>query len=485
MTSPEPDFTELVDADIPRVDLVDKAANGMRFLIAKDAAGLMDPEYVRDLIAKTTPDDEQVTMTGSPAAIARLIHQAGREPVAKEGVDLDASELLADPDPGAAGIPTTPGTPAWESVDAATAQKWVAILVRAQHAVSMLADREMLEAASGACEDDAYQAMDLEDAACAIDYAIGILAPFAVAEQAEAEFGAETAMVGKALAGFDATGLDTIASLAVVTKAGRTLSAANEAAIRQAADALQKVLASLPAAPTPDEPVAKAAEAEEATMPETATATAEGVVKADGEKTPQVAVYNSKGQLVGIVDPESIVPIAGVDTDTAGEPAAEAEPVEPEATETTDTEPAPADQVGTPADAVADGVSKEADPVLKGIAAAMIKQQLDAYSATQQEVIAKQAADLKGLAETISVLKGQVAALEEQPAAPRAFANGAVPPSSQLRGQDVGAPAVGVAEAQQMRKGLYAPSAVDRNKAAGDMQALAIAELQRIHSGKQ
>ena len=80
-TQPEEDeFTELVDADFPRVDLVGKGANGVpRFLIAKQdgAAGLLDAGYVRDLIAKAEPaSEETVTMTGSPAAIAKLVHGA-------------------------------------------------------------------------------------------------------------------------------------------------------------------------------------------------------------------------------------------------------------------------------------------------------------------------------------------------------------------------------------------------------------------------
>lgn len=79
------DFSQLVDMDIDRVDLVDKAANGTRILFAKsaegDPAGLFDGEFVREMIAKAdgevpaaTPD--AVTVTGSPDAIARMIHQA-------------------------------------------------------------------------------------------------------------------------------------------------------------------------------------------------------------------------------------------------------------------------------------------------------------------------------------------------------------------------------------------------------------------------
>lgn len=85
MTTPvDDDFTELVDPNITRVDVVDKAANGTTILIAKREdgapAGLFDPEFVRDLVTKSDgeaqPAAESVTVTGSPAAIARMMKQA-------------------------------------------------------------------------------------------------------------------------------------------------------------------------------------------------------------------------------------------------------------------------------------------------------------------------------------------------------------------------------------------------------------------------
>ncbi|WP_309030786.1 hypothetical protein [Streptomyces alfalfae] len=293
MTTPADDaFTELVDADIPRVDLVDRAANGLPFLLAKSEdgpGGLVSPDVVRGLIGKANPDPqpadhaEQVTMSGSPAAIAKLIHQAAvraenddvakgplvEEPASTES-DLDPTTVLAAPDDGPApGNPAEPGSPAWEAIDAATARKWTLILARAKHALSALSEREELEAVAGDMK-DAFHAMELCDAADAVDYAISILAPFAVGEQAEADCHADMAAVGKALAGFDVGQLDTIETLAHISKAGRILSARNEAAIRTALESLQKVLASLPAAPEPDsteagQPVTK----EETDMPET------------------------------------------------------------------------------------------------------------------------------------------------------------------------------------------------------------------------
>jgi hypothetical protein len=400
MPPEEDEFTALYDANLPRIDLVGKGANGVpRFLIAKQdeaSAGLLDPDFVRDLIAKspeeaTVPAPTEVeerllpngiTLKGSAADIAAFIHAAsersspagvakakndtadrekkaasgaampdGSYPIADradlgkaihavgrggashdairkhiitrarslgasseipdnwnsdgslkgdvskeagvadqvskdvmagagdavvldEGIDgMDPTTPLAAPGDGldAPGDPTDPGSPAWEAIDAATAQKWAGILARAKNALCMLAEREMLEAAS-ADPDDAENAFSLEDAACAIDYAIGNLAVFAAGEQAEAEIGAEMAEMCKALAGFDTAHLDAAEGLAAVAKSGRVLSAANEAAIRQATESLQKVLDSLPSAPQAAEPVSKE---KGAVMPAAKTATAE------------------------------------------------------------------------------------------------------------------------------------------------------------------------------------------------------------------
>jgi hypothetical protein len=618
MTAPvEDEFTELVDADIPRVDLVGKTANGMRFLIAKQAdgsVGLMDPAFVRDLISKAEPEPalagEKVTMTGSPAAIVKLIHQAAqraadpvekakydaddlrrmaasgaamkdesypvadredldrairavgrggadhdairrhviarakalgasseipdnwladgslKDPVAKEtdmtdtatvvakaDGDLDPTTVLADPGETYDGVPTNPGSPAWEAVDAATARKWTSILARAKAAVDLLADREMLEAAAGD-GDDEMQAFDLQDACCAIDYAIGVLAPFAVAEQAEADCAEDMAVLGKALTGWDPQPLDTIEALGQVRKAGKVLSAANEAAIRAAVDSLQNVLASLPAPVGKEaasgQPVADVKETEMPTPQTSAETVAEhgeqpqmgiaktddasgasgvgSVAKADGEgKAAMRAVYDAKGHLVGIVDPADITPIEDATPDDDGdgdEPDADGD-----GGKAADMQPAPAGEVGTPADAVPDGVEKTttttdttADAVLKSIAD-VIKAELGTYSASQEQVIAKQAADLAAMAETIEVLKGQVTALEEQPAEPKVFTNGAIPPAHHLRGQDRGALAeqVDVAKAREMKQALYRADAPEQNRIAADMQTQAIQALAAIH----
>lgn len=216
------------------------------------------------------------------------------------------------------------------------------------------------------------------------------------------------------------------------------------------------------------------------------------VGKADGSdgKPPMVAVYDAKGKLVGIVDPSEITPISGADAgdDGAGDdaPAAEAAP------ETTDLTPAPAGEVGTPADAPADGgddgvtKSDESDTtseeVLKSSFLAAVEQVFKTHSATQAEAIAATGDAVLELAGMVETLKGRIGVLEEQPAEPKVFTNGAVPPRDQLRGQDKGAAPVDVAKAREMKQGLYrSADAREQNRIAQEMQAGAIDALQAIH----
>lgn len=653
------DMSEAYDADIPRLDLVGAAANGVpRFLIAKGETrpGLFEPGYVRELIAKNDAASaadprEMVTMTGSPAAIAALIHNApvrkaepavepddvakaeastatmndrpdsdfayiesggtkdehgrtvprslrhfpiydaahvrdalSRAPqspfgdkampkiraaakkfgidvskeqaavseateVAKDmsagmptdgGMDgMDPTVVLAAPDEDAPGDPNDPGSPAWEAIDAATACKWTGILARARSALGVMADRELLEAAT-ADPSDADAACELQDAACAIDYAIGLLAPFAVDEQAASDEGAvDLEMVGKALARFDPAALDTVESLGAVRKAGRVLSSANEAAIRGAVESLQKVLASLPAAPATEEagsPVAKTAN-EEPNMAEPTPSsdvteasgqqpamgaasldpqpvagavvtdvakTAEAAPVAKADKPPQVAVYDANGNLVGVVDPADVTMIAAAkapaaNTDDAPDepaPTAEAPDAPP-----TDMTPAPAASVGTPADAVPaadDAVAKAADTtenteaphdVLKGSIRELVKAAIDEQSAHQGELIKSLEDRNKELEERNEALAKQAAELgdrltkvENQPAVMAIASNGAIPPAHHLRGQDRGAPE-SLTKAQEMRNAFKtSDDAAQQQALAGGLNALAIEKLREIHA---
>jgi hypothetical protein len=436
---------------------------------------------------------------------------------------LDPMTALAEADGDAPGMDTDPGSPAWEAVDAATARKWTSILARAKAAVDMLADREMMEAAAGD-EGDAENAWDLQDACCALDYAISVLAPFAVAEQAEADCCEDMQMVGKALADWDASPLDTIEALGQVRKAGRVLSTANEQAIRGAVDSLQKVLASLPAAPVTEEsgqPVAKTAH-EEPNMPmptvsEDVTAASgqepamgvqqadpkpvaglpvTDVAKADGDKPEMVAVFNANGKLVGIVDPAKITMVSGAsadegNSDDTGSDMDGDDTNAPAAPETTDLTPAPAAEVGTPADAVPDddAVTKtthQTDTTLtdmfKSSLLAAVESAFTEHSATQNTVLAKQSEAVLELASMVETLKGRIGTLEEQPAEPRVFTNGAVPPRD-LRGMDRGASThIDVIKAREQKDRLYkADNATEQNRIAVDMQASAIDALQAIH----
>jgi hypothetical protein len=229
------DMSELVDAEIDRVDLVGKAANGHRFLLAKsDSANLLSADLVRDLIKS-----EEETMTNTES-----------NEVAKE--DLDATVVLAEPTEEVEGDATIPGSVAWEAIDAATAAKWTAILVRAKNAICTLADREMAELEAGVEYDD--EGLDnLEDVLDAVDFAISTLAGFAAAEHGEMLYAEDTvnniALIEKAVKGIKKTTLNTVEEYAPVVKAGRTLSAENESLLRAAAASIEKVLAALPAAP--------------------------------------------------------------------------------------------------------------------------------------------------------------------------------------------------------------------------------------------
>jgi hypothetical protein len=607
------EFSELVDANVPRVDLVSRPANGSAgFLLMKQEsqAGLMPPEAIRDLIGKTadpTPQEETVTMTGSPGAIAKLMHEAAiraaeRDSVAKaerstkeindlpdsdfayiepggskddEGKtiprslrhfpimdaahvrnalsrapqspfgekampkiraaakkfdidvaktivgeldgdvamnELDATIVLAEPDDDmdAPGNASEPGSPAWEAIDAATARKWTSIAVRLRNALCVMAEREMLEAAS-ADPDDIEAAWDLKDAECALDYVIDTLAGFAVEEQAEAELAAEMEMVGKALHAVDITALDTFEALAPVAKAGRVLSAANEQAIREAADSLQKVLASLPAAP-----VEKTAN-EEDTMPkptssaetvanqggEPAMGTAQAepkavagqvvseVEKADGEgKKAMVVVYDQNKRLIGIVDPDDITPVANSEADADDmEDATDGDSNDggEAATETPDLEPQPAAEAGTPADTVPnddEAVTKTTDTTsdTQSSFLELVKSALAEHAATTTAQIATTGDAVVALVGMVETLKGQVKALEEQTAEPRVFTNGAVPPRDQLRGQDRGtASQIDLAKAAELKQELYrGQDAGAQTRAATALNEMAIVKLREI-----
>lgn len=395
MTEIPADMSELVNADIPRVDLVGKAANGTKFFLMKGA--------------------EEASNMFSPADVRALLKEA----------DTDVTTPLAGDDGLNAAIP---GSPEWESVDAASAQKWISILARAKNAVETLAERETMEAAV-ADGDDIENAWNLEDACYSIDAAIRVLAVYAAGEQAEVDLAGDAAAITKAAAAIDTTALGTVEAIAAITKAGRALSAANEAALRGAAEAIQKVLASLPAAPEEaplilkEAPVAESTDriaSIEAQMGFTAPAdVTKAEIEEDAAAAPitkgdnLLAVYDNKGNLIGVVDPgaltvvdggEAVVEESGDDADADTVAAVdEASPVAAETDPTADEAVIPGtNTIQSPVQDDPEHVTKAATDI-----AALLKEAL----APLAEQVAK-AADLAG---QVEVLKEQVAAYGREP----------------------------------------------------------------------
>lgn len=276
--------TEIFDADIPRVDAVDGPAHGMPFLILKSdkpAGAMPDGSYpitdrasLRDAIHAVgrgkAPHDQirrhiiaRAHTLGATSEIPENWADDGSIKKAQEG-DMtepvqkadDTDDLVAEAadadgpkvdgtmvDPEKAGDAQMPGSPTWEAVDAAAAREALSQMVPLRALVQAMADREQTELDTDGDGDDSWNHDQLCDAASAIDCVIGILAKFAVDEQ-------DTADQEAAEAQAQARALGLIKSLSSpVVKAGRVLSGANEAAIRQAAQAIEAVLAQLDSAP--------------------------------------------------------------------------------------------------------------------------------------------------------------------------------------------------------------------------------------------
>ena len=120
--------------------------------------------------------------------------------------------------------------------------------------------------------------------------------------------------------------------------------------------------------------------------------------------------------------------------------------------------------------------------MLKSLVAEGVAAALDARSPAVD--VAKQA-DVAALLEEVAVLKARLATVEETPAAPKVFTNGATPPPGTLRGQDRavdGGQPVDVAKARELKHTLYKGTAAEQNDAARQMQEAAIAQLSAIHS---
>lgn len=546
MTVIPDDATEIVDAKIPRVDLVKSPAHGQPFLIAKSTVtgstehaivvgtpadvakaqmtakaindlpdsdfAYIEPGGSKDETGKTTPRSKRHFPIHDAAHVRNALARAPQSPFGdkalpkihaaakKFGIDvakaadapvdgLDPTVTLAETG-DVPGDPTEPGSPAWEEIDAATAVKWTAILARARHALETLRDREEQEAVT-VDPGDVGSAMDLQTAACAVDCAISILAPFAVDEQLEADTAAEQlSMIGKAAASLEEP-LTVIEGLATVVKAGRVLSGRNEQAIRTAIESLSAVLDSLPKAeeapmektvePTapvegadvtkadPAEPDTAAAEVEKSETdptlePETEVTKTEDepVEKADAEL---VAVYDKAGCLIGVVAPDSITAVEQPD-----EPEPEAEP-EPE----TDPAAVNPDDAGEPTDTMAKAdiealIAKAAETAADNVRAEMTKALED--QKTEHTSV-------------VDELRKQITALEEAPdPRSRVLSNGAVPPAEHLRGQDTGGVAKAAVEGSaELRKAWMEEGDANQQKVLADqMTDRAHEALAAIHA---
>ena len=415
------DMSELVDADIDRVDLVGKAANGHRFILAKSGdTNLFPSDMVRDFIEKSQEDAmSENTIEDAPAEVevekAETLEVEEAVEVEKaDDEDLDVTEPMAEAELDVDGDEDVPGSPAWEAVDAATAAKWTGILARAKNAVDALVAREEEEIEAGA-EDDKQGKNDLEDACEAIDFAISLLAPFAAREEAEARM-ADEIDIEKSVA-------DVIAEFAKAELEGMTDAELARMAITGADSERKEALQELGLRSLTN-PAPAAAE-------EVAEAPAE--VEEDGESAN---------------DADSTEPAPA---DEVGVSADELAPEEKVATENATAEPAP---VEAPAEAAA---KPEEDKGVK-------KEKMKKAALVEERYIEV----IKALEERISHL--------EAPAPSRVLTNGALPPAHLMRGQDAGANKFG--DAQMMRKAVdEASDAVAKSEATDAMTQAALAAL--------
>lgn len=226
--------------------------------------------------------------------------------------------------------------------------------------------------------------------------------------------------------------------LASVLKAGRALSSANESALRGAAEAIQKVLASLPA---PEEaPVEKETPVAEETTEETPVEkdTTEAPVEAPVEKADEpavedvekadnlLAVYDATGRLVGVIKPNALTPVDSGTTDAPEEADAPAEEAAEEELEAA-AEEEPADEVqpedGAPTESLADdealipGTETVQAPVEKSADPAPVTQAPDVAALLKEYFapLAEKVAAYDDLAKNYELLKERVEAIGREP----------------------------------------------------------------------
>ena len=209
------------------------------------------------------------------------------------------------------------------------------------------------------------------------------------------------------------------------------------------------------------------------------------VQKADGDEEGLQAIFDQEGNLVGAVKPSQIIPISGGNSDASAPADADGDGTDaaPPADADTDMTPMPAAETGTPADMPADDNVTKQDTITRDVLKSTIAEALAQLLAAQgpAEDVAKQA-DVAGLLEEVATLKARLATVEEQPAAPKVFTNGQLPPAHQMRGQDQGAaPQVDVAKALDLKHQMYTADPARAKEIHDDLNQMARDQLAVIH----
>jgi hypothetical protein len=204
------------------------------------------------------------------------------------------------------------------------------------------------------------------------------------------------------------------------------------------------------------------------------------------------AVFDEDGNLVGIVDPADITPVAGAGGSTGDDPEPEPGPAAAAAPDPADMTPQPPADAGIPADQVGKAADENVNTVTRDELGSIIAKAVAAAlgAAAPAQDVARQA-DVAGALAQVELLKARLTVVEEHPAAPGVFTNGQgpqqgghpVPPQTQLRGQDAGAQDVDVAKAAELREQLYKGSGPEQAAAFHELEGMAISRLQQIRAG--
>jgi hypothetical protein len=514
MTNAAEEFTELVDGSFPRVDLVGKSANGIhRFLIAKSeptdtAQGIVEASAIRDLVSKSSPKEPEVTtdsivkaddldagetFVGDPNAVV----QPGSpewETVDADTADkwvgilaraMNAVNALATREQAEVFAENGDGSDVWSLEDAACAIQ-CAIDSLAPFAVSerVEADMELPEgvfkAASALAEDpEALQSVERFNAI----YGAGRGLSSEVAKsfhRVVAEFGATLAQLpapeGTVMKNEndavikDGTMGDATSPVPGTTQAGiyageTGQSSPNGNAEQNPANEGNPVVAddSSLAIPTDVKTLDGLAGSQDDT---TGTDAMVGQAVVDTgvvtKAADQQAVYDSQGNLIGVVDPSKITKLIG---EGAADAATTVEAPEAEGGDTS----AAAE---TAADSGTDGGDTGTDTSGAAPAAPVAA---PAVAATDDDTVMKSAIDegvKAALAEMDVVPTSVVKALEdrfnefmEAPAKSRVLSHGAKPTPEMLRGLDKEAAPANVAKAAELRESLDSELDVEKRAA--------------------